>query len=113
MLSLESRYRNLLMSEGRQYALRQNSQSGLDLSGLATTIPEAAPDAQDPAEPMLHRMPAKAMGLSVAMNESTERFRISASRCLTRLGSGMASTACRARLPARKRELKEYMMGWM
>jgi len=51
-----------------------------------------------------------AIGLSVARNESTERFKISASRSLTRLGSGRESTAWIARLPASRRELRGYMM---
>ncbi len=87
-------------------------QSGLVLSGLAITIPELAPEAQAPAAPILHSRSFNAIGLSVAMNESTERFMISASRCLTRLGSGRAKTTCKARLPIARKELKEYMMGY-
>lgn len=82
------------------------------MSGLAITIPELAPAAHDPADPMLHNKSANAMGLSFAMNESTERFRISASRCLILLGSGNANTACKAKPPKTKIEPKEYMMGW-
>lgn len=68
-------------------------QLGLVLSGLATTIPELAPDAQAPAEPMLHNISARAIGDSVAIQVSTERFKSSASRSLTRLGSGSEKTA--------------------
>lgn len=46
------------------------SQSGLDLEGLATTMPLAAPATLEPVEPMLASTPAKAIGLSVAMNWS-------------------------------------------
>jgi hypothetical protein len=53
---------------------------------------------------------ASAIGLSVARKESTERFKISASRSLTRLGSGRESTARTAKLPTSRRELRGYMM---
>ncbi len=86
-------------------------QSGLVLSGLAITIPELAPEAHAPADPMLHNRSVKAMGLSVAMNESTERFKSSASRSLTRLGSGQDKTAWMARPPTSRREVKECMIG--
>jgi len=49
------------------------------------------------------------MGLSVAIKESTERFRSSASRCFTRVG--LAKTACRARLLTINTEVKEYITG--
>jgi hypothetical protein len=51
------------------------------------------------------------MGLSVAIKESTERFKSSASRSFTRLGSGRPKTTCRARLPTIRRDEREYMMG--
>jgi len=53
---------------------------------------------------------AKAIGLSVAIKESTERFKISASRSLTLLGSGRERTAWMARLPITNRELRGYIM---
>ena len=81
------------------------------MSGLATTIPLLAPEAHAPAEPMLHNMSANAIGLSVAIKESTERFKSSASRCSTLLGFGKANTVCRARPPANRIVLKEYMTG--
>ena len=90
----------------------ENSQSGWTLSGEAITIPELAPDAHAPADPMLQSKSLRATGLSVAMNESTDRFKISASRSLTRLGSGRQRTAWMARPPTTQREAKEYMTGW-
>lgn len=60
---------------------------------------------------MLHSRLARAIGLSEAMKESTERFKISASRSLTRLGSGSENTVCSAMLPANRKVVKEYMMG--
>jgi hypothetical protein len=88
-------------------------QSGFVLSGDATTMPPSAPDAHAPLAPMLHSKSDSAIGLSVAMNESTERFKISASRSLTRLGSGKQNTVCKATVPASMREPREYMMGWV
>ena len=90
---------------------REIVQSGFVLSGEAMTIPESALDAQEPAEPILHKRSLRAIGLSVAMKESTERFRSSASRCLTLLGSGNAKTACKARVPKMRREGKACMIG--
>jgi hypothetical protein len=56
-------------------------------------------------------MSANAIGLSVVMKESTERFTSSASRCSTLLGFGKAKAVCRARPPANRKVLKEYMIG--
>ncbi len=75
-------------------------------------MPELAPDAHAPAAPMLHNKSVRAMGLSVAMKVSSERFMSSASRSLTRLGSGRDKTAWTARLPTMRREVKVYMTGW-
>jgi len=61
-----------------------NLQSGLVLSGDAMTRPEAAPGTQAPVEPILQSKSRRAMGLSVAINVSTDRFRISSRT--TRLG---------------------------
>lgn len=49
---------------------RFNIQSGLLVLGLAITIPDAAPDARDPEEPIFARIPSKANGLSSAIQES-------------------------------------------
>lgn len=46
-------------------------QLGFVLSGLARTSPDAVPGAQAPWEPMLQSISRRAIGLSVAMNEST------------------------------------------
>ena len=75
-------------------------------------MPESAPAAHAPADPMLHNKSVNAIGLSVAMKESTERFRSSASRCSTLLGFGNANAACRARLLTSRKEPKEYMIGY-
>lgn len=56
-------------------------------------------------------MPAKAIGLSVAMNVSTERFRSSASRCSTLVGFENPKAEWKARPPTNRKELKEHMMG--
>ena len=74
-------------------------------------MPELAPEAHAPADPILHNRSASAIGLSVAMKESTERFNSSASRCLTLLGSGNAKTVCKARAPKPRKETKECMTG--
>lgn len=86
-------------------------QSGFVRSGLATTSPEPAPEAQAPVEPILHSRSVNAIGDSVAMNESTERFNNSASRSwMTLLGSGRPSTFCRARLVTKRRSVNELMV---
>jgi hypothetical protein len=87
------------------------SQSGFVLSGLAMTIPESAPEAQLPAAPILHSKFVNAIGLSVAMKESTERFSKAASRSWTRLGPGSERTVWIARLPTIARDAKAYMIG--
>ena len=83
-------------------------------SGLAITIPELAPETQAPAEPMLHRRSVKAMGDSVAMNESTDRFNNCASRSWrTLLGPGKPSTVCKARLLMTKKAVTEFIAQWV
>ena len=47
-------------------------QSGFSFVGLATTKPKATPTAFDPADPMLFRMPCRAIGLSEAMKSSSD-----------------------------------------
>jgi hypothetical protein len=75
-------------------------QSGLDLEGLATTTPAAAPEAAQPLGPMLQRSLLHAMGVSDWMNESTERLRMAPSR-FTRAAavSGRPTTAWTAQEP--------------
>lgn len=70
------------------------------------TRPDPAPDAHAPAEPILHRRLAKAIGLSLARNVSTERLLMSET-CVTL--PGKASIGCTAKAPARRSE-KECMI---
>lgn len=48
------------------------SQSGLDLDGLATTIPAAAPDAFDPSAPMFASTPFMETAFWLVMKASRE-----------------------------------------
>lgn len=65
------------------------------------TRPDAAPVTHAPVEPILHRRLVKAIGLSLARNESTERFLMSES-CAT--PPGRANMGCTARVLARRSE---------
>jgi hypothetical protein len=86
-------------------------QSGFTRSGLATTTPELAPATHSPADPILHSKSASAIGVSVSMNESTERFRSWASRSLTPLPrSGRPMAVCKARPLTNRRDVKECMV---
>lgn len=48
----------------------QNIQSGLSVLGLATTMPESAPDTQAPSAPMLFRIAVRATVASLLNHES-------------------------------------------
>ena len=59
--------------EDMQYSNSSNYlQLGFDIDGLAMTIPELAPGAFDPLDPILLRTPCSAIGLSLAMKLSKE-----------------------------------------
>lgn len=90
---------------------RTNSQSGLLFEGLAITRPDAAPETQEPVEPILQRRFCRAIGLSLARKESAERLIISASRAM-RLGPGAAKMACTTQVAATRSE-NECMMCWV
>ncbi len=83
---------------------RLHLQSGLDLEGLAITAPEAAPDAAQPLAPMLQSSLLQAMGVSVWMNESTDRLRMAPSRFTRRVASGRPMTAWTAQVPRTRSE---------
>jgi hypothetical protein len=55
-----------------------NSQFGLTLSGEATTIPELAPEAQAPEEPMLHSMscPFQSQYFSLRSSNASEFWEV-------------------------------------
>lgn len=73
--------------------------------GEAMTSPDATPDEAHPSDPMLHRSLAKAIGISVAIQESVDLlFNV------LLLGSGKA-IAWAAKRPTAKREAKERMMN--
>lgn len=73
--------------------------------GEAMTSPDATPDEAHPSDPMLQRSLAKAIGLSVAIQESVDLFLI-----VLLLGSGKA-IAWAAKRQTAKREAKERMMN--
>jgi hypothetical protein len=81
------------------------------LSGLAIAIHELAPGTHAPVEPMLQSKSVSAIGDSVAMKESTERFNSSASRAFkVLLGPGRPRTVCKTRLLMTKRDVIEFMV---
>lgn len=82
-------------------------QSGLTLLGDATTMPAFAPEAQAPSAPILHKIPARAIGLSMAMKASIVRSKRRDSRFSTRPGARKARMLCQARLPTIMSEVKE------
>jgi hypothetical protein len=63
------------------------------------TAPEAAPDAAQPLGPMLQSSLFQAIGVSVWMNESTERLRTAPSRLTRGVASGRPTTAWTAHEP--------------
>jgi hypothetical protein len=75
------------------------------LLGEAITSPDATPDEAHPSDPVLQRSLAKAIGLSLAIQESVDLL-----FTVFLLGPGRAMVWT-ARRPTTKREVTEYMMN--